>query len=173
MQFQVFTKEGRMESYLLDTNVQTDGVPMNLSGMSRQELDVISSRYKGELIVFKTGEDGRIISFETGAKRGKFTKYESEYASVVYSKTTNAFKPAEKSPRFADDNTVIFCVPQGESYTSDNYEILNLDDIADKQEFQNVTFYNVDNKFRIGVILIKGYVPTGPRTITSTKLNFY
>lgn len=157
IQVQLFNKEGKIETYLMNTSVKINGNTTKLNNMSEDELDDLAATFEGKLVVYKTNSNNEISAIDTAKSSGKkneFVQYGgTEFATATYNEATNGFKPAGRSTVFATDKTSIFYVNGNDK---DDYEILSLASLSDDDEFSQISFYNVDDNNEVGAILVKG-----------------
>lgn len=170
IQVQLFNKEGKIETYLMNTSVKINGETRKLNNMKQDEIDELADTFEGKLVVYKTNSSGEISAIDTAKvsdKKNDFRWYGGkEFAEADYNAATNGFKPVGKSTVFATDKTVIFYAPQDSGYDKDDYEILSLASIEDDSVLENISFYNVDDNNEVGAILIKGVYDAVPTSST-------
>lgn len=175
LQLRLFQQDGTFQNYFLSSKVKINGITCKINSFSEAEIDTLADELEGRLIRFQVNEKGEISAYDTAkliGTKNEFTQYGGkEYQAATYNKAIKSFKPAGASPVFAADDILIFYTPQGSYFSEQDYEILNLSNIADDQDFQYISFYNVNDNQETNIILIKGeYAPiVGDNTISVSQ----
>lgn len=179
LQFRLFTRYGQLQTFTLNSSVRINDTTVRLYDMTDAELNALAEEYCGQLIVYTTNSENNITSFYTAKALGgkhDFVQYcGQEFEFAVYEKIGNQFNLGTGGAVYATSRTSIIYAPQGDGYNVDDYKILSPGYIGDLQEFQNISFYNVNEENSAWIILIKGsadFIPEKAMVSVASALSY-